>query len=60
MTIRKLSELLNALTSTGAVDEESQVTIAVSDSVTLAESYYSVCAVTINSVGDVIINGDDN
>lgn len=57
MTVARLSELLNALTSTGAVDEDTEINISVPDESLIGESYYGVIGVTIANNGEVILNG---
>lgn len=57
MTIKRLSELLNALTSTGAVDEDAEIDISIPDESLIVERGYSVIGVTISNSGEVILNG---
>lgn len=57
MTVARLSELLNALTATGAVDEDTEINISVPDESLIGESYYAVIGVTIANNGEVILNG---
>jgi len=60
MTIAKLTEILSALTTAGAVDENAEVVTAVSDSEgNVEEKIYSILSITINSTGDVILDGWD-
>lgn len=57
MTIKRLSELLNALTSTGAVDEDAEIDISIPDESLIVERGYAVIGVTISNSGEVILNG---
>lgn len=57
MTIARLIEVLNALTSTGAVDENIDVIVSVPDESLAGESEYNVIGVTVNDNGNVILNG---
>jgi len=49
--------LLNALTATGAVDEDTEIEISVPDESLIGESCYVVIGVTIANNGEVILNG---
>ena len=54
MTIKRLSELLNALTSTGAVDEDTEIDFSIPDEFLTS---YAVIGVTISNSGEVTLNG---
>jgi len=49
--------LLNALTATGAVDEDTEIEISVPEESLIGESCYVVIGVTIANNGEVILNG---
>jgi hypothetical protein len=57
MTIAKLIEVLTALTSAGAVDEDIDVIVSIPDEILAGENEYNVIGVTVNDNGNVTLNG---
>lgn len=57
MTIAKLIEVLTALTSAGAVDEDIDVIVSIPDEDLAGENEYKVIGVTVNDNGNVTLNG---
>jgi hypothetical protein len=57
MTIAKLIEVLTALTSAGAVDEDIDVIVSIPDENLTGENEYNVIGVTVNDNGNVTLNG---
>lgn len=57
MTIAKLIEVLTALTSAGAVDEDINIIVSIPDEDLAGENEYNVIGVTVNDNGNVTLNG---
>lgn len=57
MTIARLIEVLTALTSAGAVDEDIDVIVSIPDENLAGENEYNVIGVTVNDNGNVTLNG---